>query len=366
MQLPPPVHGMTVMSDRVARSEHLRARFDLEVLPLRFASSLEDIGGVSLRKLARAATTAVRLVGALSLRRPDAVYFTFTPVGVAYYRDCLYVAIIRALGVQRVYHLHAKGIEPRVASRWGRALAAWAFEGARVIQMSPYLKHDVASVVSDEQLAFVPNGIPLVTPSPEHHVHDGPPRILFLSNMSRAKGPLLLLDALDILAKQRVAFTATFAGAAGNDGCVDEFNARLDSSGLRDHVKYVGPVYGKDKVRLFTEADVFAFPTYQDAFPLVILEAMQFSVPVVSTIEGAIPEMLEDGVTGYLVAKGDARALASRIGELLVEPARRRTLGGNARTRFLSLYTDELFEHNLGDALMASIGEAPSSSRETR
>ncbi|NVB80904.1 MAG: hypothetical protein HOV81_21080, partial [Kofleriaceae bacterium] len=242
MQLPPPVHGMAVMSDRVARSEHLRAHFDLEVLPLRFASSLEDLGGVSLRKLARAALTGVRLVGALSLRRPDAVYFTFSPVGLAYYRDCFYVAIIRAMGVQRVYHLHAKGIERRLGSRWGRALAAWAFEGARVIQMSPYLKHDVASVVSNEQLTFVPNGIPVITASREHRVYDdGPPRILFLSNMSRAKGPLLLLEALEVLAKQEVAFTATFAGAEGNDGCVDEFNARVESSGLRDRVKYVGP-----------------------------------------------------------------------------------------------------------------------------
>src|SRR5689334_1510926 len=105
MQLPPPVHGASVINDGIARSAWLRTRFDLEILPLQFATSIQDIERVSLRKLVRAATTAARLASALWRRRPGAVYLTLAPRGPAFYRDCAYVAIAKAFGIERIYFM---------------------------------------------------------------------------------------------------------------------------------------------------------------------------------------------------------------------------------------------------------------------
>src|SRR5689334_25417172 len=76
MQLPPPIHGVTVVNQAIANSELLASRFELEVLPLAFAASLEDLARPTVRKLGRMLETCARLAHALATRRPDAVYFT--------------------------------------------------------------------------------------------------------------------------------------------------------------------------------------------------------------------------------------------------------------------------------------------------
>src|SRR6185436_12734384 len=102
MHLPPPVHGVTLVNQRVAASATVAQHIELEVIPLRFAPSIDDLGRVSARKLARAAATGLALVARLAVRRPDAVYLTMSPHGGALYRDCAYAAIARIARVPRI------------------------------------------------------------------------------------------------------------------------------------------------------------------------------------------------------------------------------------------------------------------------
>src|SRR5439155_3502169 len=106
---------------------------------------------------------------------------------------------------------------------------------------------------------------------------------------------------------------------------------------------------GRAKERLFAEADIFVFPTYYraESFPLVILEAMSFGLPVVSTYEGAIPEIVIDGVTGHIVPRRDSAELAARLEYLILNPQARLTLGRNGRQRFMENYTMERFHESV-------------------
>ena len=83
--------------------------------------------------------------------------------------------------------------------------------------------------------------------------------------------------------------------------------------------------------RLYNRADVFVLPTYADAVPNVVLEAMAAGLPVVATDVGAVREML--GAAGVVVPPGDAEALAGALDELHGDPARRAALGEAARER---------------------------------
>jgi len=358
IQLPPPVHGMAVVNQQVANSKLLASRFDLEVIPLRISESIEDVAQVSVSKLVRALATGARLAHSLAVRCPDAVYFTPSPRGVGFYRDCLYVAIMKAFRVPRIYHLHGKGVTTQLEASWRRALYAWAFGGAWVIHLSPLLASDTAELVADDRLLFVPNGVPdsCGLAALDRIARSGPPRILYLSNMIEEKGPLVLLDALGVLKRRGVAFKATFAGAPGSDGCVEAFNSGVVRLGLSDHVRYVGPVYDQAKDALFRDHDIFVFPTYQEAFGLVLLEAMQWRLPVIATIEGAIPEIVEEGETGFLVPKRDHEALAHRLACLLGDPSRRAQMGERGRARYLERYTLVQFEQNLSAALARCVG----------
>ncbi len=353
MQLPPPIHGVTITNQVVARSTYLRERFDLQIVPLRFAHSIDDLGHVSARKLARGAVTGARLAWSLLARRPDSVYFTLAPRGAAFARDCVYVAIIKAFGVRRIYHLHAQGVASELTSRAKRAVYAWVFRDAWVIQLSPTLDQDVAAVVADDHVLHVANGIADRT-APRVDA-EAAPRVLFLSHMIEEKGPLVLLAALADLHARGVAFEATFAGARSADGCAERLEAAIVKLGLGDRVRYVGPVYGEAKDQLFATHDVFCCPTYRDAFPLVLLEAMQHGLAIVATREGAIPEIVEDGVAGLVIPKRDVAALTSALARLLEDRMLRAAMGKRGRARYLQRYTLERFERDLGAALDVAV-----------
>jgi glycosyltransferase involved in cell wall biosynthesis len=95
-------------------------------------------------------------------------------------------------------------------------------------------------------------------------------------------------------------------------------------------------------------ADVFAHTSRWEGFGIVLLEAMLAGLPVVATAVSAVPEIVADGLTGYLVPAGDAGAVAARVTELLADPERRRMLGDTGRARALAEFSvAHMTEHTL-------------------
>lgn len=352
MQLPPPIHGAAVVNQTVANSELLAAHFELDVLPLAFTRSFKELERPSLRKVTRVISIGARLAFSLVTRRPDAVYFTLAPTRTAFYRDCLFIALIKLAGVRRIYHLHGKGIRPRLSAAWLRALYTWAFHDAWVIHLGERLVADIDGLVPRERVMIVPNGI-AERKAPARGQRSGAPRLLFLSNLIESKGPLVMLEALGQLRARGVAFEATFAGALHSDAFLDRFTATLRRLDLESCARYVGPAYDEEKYRLYDQHDIFVFPTSNDAFPLVALEAMQAGMPVVTTDEGALPEIVEDGATGLLVPPRDPTALAERLAALIADAGMQRRMGARARARQEQRFTLAAFERNLAAALLA-------------
>jgi glycosyltransferase involved in cell wall biosynthesis len=88
---------------------------------------------------------------------------------------------------------------------------------------------------------------------------------------------------------------------------------------VRHVLNLVGWVDGADKEALLASADLLVLPSYYEAFSVSILEAMAAGVPVVSTAVGGIPDVLEDGACGVLVAPGDVKALAAALIDTLLD-----------------------------------------------
>lgn len=354
MHLPPPVHGVTLVNQRVAASAVLAEHLELEIVPLRFAASLDDLGRVSARKVGRALATGLslarRLIG--HRRRPDAVYLTMSPYGGALYRDCIYAAVARLASVPRIYHLHARGVSDALGTGWRRRVGAWVFDGAWVIHVGRHLVDETARLGDAARVLVVENGVPDRNPSGAIASSGrAVPRLLFLSNMIADKGPLVLVEALAVLHRRGIALEATFAGAAGDGRTIDEFHAAIARHDLADRVHYIGPSFDAAKDDLLAAHDLFALPTSRDAFPLVLLEAMQHGLPIVATTVGAIPEIVVDGETGFLVAPWDVASLADRLEQLATEPALRRRLGSAGRERYCQRFTFAAFEQRLIAAL---------------
>ena len=117
----------------------------------------------------------------------------------------------------------------------------------------------------------------------------------------------------------------------------------------------MGPNYGDDKWRLFSRANVFVLPSFTEAFPLVVLEAMAASLPIVATEVGGIPDMIEDGSNGFLVPPGNSEILADRLTKLVNNPQLRVHFGAASREKFLRNYENERFETGLKEVFAGAI-----------
>ena len=123
-------------------------------------------------------------------------------------------------------------------------------------------------------------------------------------------------------------------------------------------VRYLGRKYGEAKKEILSKANVFVLPTMNDCFPLVILEAMDNGLPVVTTPVGGIPDIVDDEVTGLIAEAGDAQSLADSLGRLLKDKDLATIFGENGRKKLLENYTEKSFERTLSETLTQAVGGA--------
>ena len=107
--------------------------------------------------------------------------------------------------------------------------------------------------------------------------------------------------------------------------------------GVSDRVHFVG--HTETPEAYLEQFDVFVLPSARDAMPLVVLEAMANSIPVVATRVGGVAEVVGDGETGVLVPPDDIDALRAAIVRLLADPALRERMGAAGCARFQATFT---------------------------
>lgn len=344
--LPPPVHGAALRNKSLVESKILNSAFDIMVIPFNFAGSVNNIGQFSFVKLTKMFNRLYSVIYTMFNFRPQLVYFNFSVYGFALYRDFLFALIFKTFRTKVVFHLRTQGIKAQIRnSKFKRLVFKKAFKDATVICLSEFLAKDVEEVYKPHPLV-VNNGIEDVFSKYSRDDSGSIPTILFLSNLSRAKGILDLLGALEILKSDSVPFQAFVVGDQG-DLSIGDIQAELEVKSLTSNVQLLGPRYGDKKFKLYCSTDIFVFPTHFEAFPGVVLEAMQFCLPVVSTFEGAIPEIIDDGITGFIVKKNDVQDLAQKLKILVHDESLRKKLGNNGRSKFVKKYRLEDFENKM-------------------
>lgn len=188
------------------------------------------------------------------------------------------------------------------------------------------------------------NGLSL-RPAGQAAVAMEPPyQLLAVGRFVRKKGFPDLLRAAGILAEQGVDFRLTLAGDGTLRRSLEALAARL---GIADRVGFPGFVPHDRVGELFLRSDVFVMPSVvapsgnRDGLPTVILEALAHGVPVVATAVSGIPEILEDGVTGFLVPERDPGALADAIRRMLADRAAALAMGKRGQARVAEHFDSE-------------------------
>lgn len=154
--------------------------------------------------------------------------------------------------------------------------------------------------------------------------------VAFAGRKARIKGYLDLLDALQRLRSDGVDARLLVTGDSSPEEAA-EVARRVRDLGLESCLLDLG--LRDDHLRFLAAADAFALPSYAEGMPMGVVEAMAAGLPIVATGAGGLPEILTEGVEGFLVSPGDVNALADRLGRLARDPALRAFMGSKAAAR---------------------------------
>jgi glycosyltransferase involved in cell wall biosynthesis len=264
----------------------------------------------------------------------------------------------------RIYTLHGLRLETTVG--WKRTLLCWTERLAcvcahRVICVSPSLRRRAVElkVVSAEKTAIMRSGSscgvdvqrfsPQVANSPNRlaerlGIPNSAPVIGFVGRFTRDKGIPELVAAFGQLRQAWPELRLLLVGDF-EDGDPVPLGIRQQIE-TDSHIVCTGFV--TDTAPYYGLMEVLVLPTYREGFPMVSIEAQACGVPVVTTTATGAIDSIEDGVTGFLVAVGNAAALAVRIDRLLRDPQLRARMGQDGR----ALVVREFRQEVVGQALL--------------
>ena len=242
----------------------------------------------------------------------------------------------------------------------GRVINRLAFRrGVLPVAVGTEVARSFREAYGFEAAATIPNGIDAESyfiPAARrgwrqaHGFADDDFLIVSVARLEPQKDPLGLIRAFAQGLKDATGCHLLLAGWGSLEKAARQLAA---ASGMADRVHFLG--VRADVPELLAAADLFALASRWEGGPLAVMEAMAARLPVVATAVGAVPELVEPGVTGILTEPGDAAALARALASLARDPERRRAMGEAAGARaarfsaaaMIAAYA-ELFERAAG------------------
>lgn len=357
MQLPPPVIGAGVVCQQVKDNALLNQRIDCRYINYTMSRTVKDFGHRKAYKFPRFVKIWFKTLFELIFHRYDATYITLTCHGPKFLRDCMLAIPAKLLSRQLIIHQHNIGLANDLHKRPYKWLFPLVYRNAKVILLSPRLYDDIKDVAKPEQIRICPNGMPRLQEGTFRSIDDkqreegAPVRILFLANLYKVKGVLTVVEACGILKERGVRFTCDIVGDYTKQVTPEVLVQQIKDNGVTDEITFHGPLYNEEKHEAFERADIFTLPSGYEAFPLVILEAMQHSLPVVGSTTAGIPDMVREGENGFIVEPKDAGSLADRLQDLIEDGELRKKMGRRSYEIYDKEYTLTQWEKRIVEAI---------------
>ncbi len=300
-----------------------------------------------------------RLVGKC-LRGRARVVHIHTCSGPTFWRDCALALVARLLRSKVVWHIHG-GRFVEFAKRttgFGHLIMAWSFESASaVVTLSNRWRRRLQPLAYRARWRVVHNGVSV---PPEARVHadvDGP--VLFIGNLGRDKGAADLIEALRLAQQQGCFPRVNFAGGETAPAQREALLARATDAEVDKAIRFMGVVTGPAMQRALASTGCFVLPSYVEALPISMLEAMAWAKPVVATRVGAVPEVITNGAEGFLIDPGDTEGLASALVCLSGDEQLRRRMGQAARRRVCEAFSVDVMAESVRAVYDAALKGRP-------
>ena len=343
---------------------------DFEIVHFQVGSEGRDEGAIG--RFLRLLASPFLLAATIVFRHASLVHLNTSLNTRADWRDLVYLAIAKMLGARTVYQVHGGDLPQRFYARsrlltsflrWTLGLPDLVVVLAQV-ELAAYREF-----VPDQTVVALPNGIdcrpfgavPTVRSNDEQAL-----RLVYIGRVAREKGLYETLQAVRLAHELGVETRLVIAGQGAEESRLRRYAQAL---GIAPRVCFVGPVFGADKVKLFAGADAMVLASYAEGLPYALLEAMAAGVPVIATPVGAIPDVVTDGIHGFLVPPRDGKAIAESLVLLAGDRERLSWMSRACRRRIRAAFSIDRLAQELalhyaricGDVLVAgaSAGTVP-------
>jgi glycosyltransferase involved in cell wall biosynthesis len=294
-----------------------------------------------LGRAVRLIVSPFQLAAAVLRHRAVIVHLNTALTVRAYWRDLAYAIVAKLCGARLLYQVHG-GPPPQAFCRGSRLLTAFVRSTLRladaIVAMSKAEREAFHRFVGSTPVFAFPNAIDCAPYArlPRNGSSPGEPlRLLYMGRLASEKGLSELLEALTLARDRGVEALLVVAGAGPQKAALRKLAAALALA----HIHFVGPVRGATKMSLLERADVFVLPSYTEGLPYALLESMAAGVPAIATRVGAIPDLVDDGVSGVLIEPRSVAALADAICRLAGDRAALGRMGAAARSTITARYS---------------------------
>ncbi len=360
-QTPPPYHGQAIAMQQLfdQRWEGLKVRY----LRMAYSHSESEVGRFRIRKIFHLISLVIKSWFILIKNRPCCLYYPpASPNRTPVIRDVVFLLLVRPLAKDTIFHYHAGGLPAYVASLSFplRFLSKIAFSNATLgIEISEsQLNEDIIFPV--KKRICISNGLDVSDVEQRSDKKgDGKRRILFIAGLRESKGVMDITGTAEKMRQLGADFVFDVAGAWQEENTRREFETELSRLGLDDQIILHGRVTGEEKWELYRRAYAFFFPSFYESenFPLVLIEAMAFGLPIVATNWRGIPELVVEGETGRLCDVESCEQFSFALNELIKNEDQHEKMASLARSRYEKKYTKDAFISAMRSAFESVIDE---------
>ena len=225
-----------------------------------------------------------------------------------------FARLAKVFGKKIIVHLHCGS---QIDDIWNNKYD-WLFRNANVaIVLSDGLKKIVRSHISNSNLITLYNPCPTIVQYPTHN--NQKKYILFSGTVVKGKGYTDLINAFSKIAHKYPEWSLSIAG----NGEVENGVMLSQKLGIENQVNFLGWVNGEAKPKAFSEASIFCLPSYAEGFPMAVLDAWAYGLPVITTPVGGIPDIAKDGENMLLFNPGDVEMLAIQLERMITDTSLR-------------------------------------------
>lgn len=344
LHLPPPIHGASIVGNIIKDGFGKSKNYELIFNNIGTTKDFSERRKTTLKKVFRFMSQFSNNLGLVLSKKPDLVYLTCSTFGIGFVKDSIYILICKLLNINFILHFHNKGFHKKSFNRFSYWYHNFILNSSKAILLSESLEKYYLPFLVKENIYFLGNGIKDYSSNLNFTFKDDF-RILFVSNLVLSKGILELIDIAIELKNQSINFKLDIVGNQA-ELTSSKLLQIISNNGLEDFVFYHGALYEQDKWNIFKNASIFLYPSKEDCFPLVLLEALSFGLPIICSNEGALSDIVINEVNGFVINDYLIDSYVDKIKLLYINRELLTDISFNCRKRYELNYTEDVFINN--------------------